>query len=56
MPIDVIPVPLTPEDLLPEAERRDTLIIVAFNGDGLLANFEWCEVQLDAHETHCFGN
>ena len=45
MPIDVIPVPLTPDGLLPDTERRDVLIIVTFNGTRLLANFEWREVR-----------
>ena len=45
MPIDVIPVPLDPDGLLPEAERRDVIIIVTFNGTRLLANFEWREVR-----------
>ena len=45
MPIDVIPVPLDPDGLLPEEERRDTLIIATFNGTRLLANFEWREVR-----------
>ena len=45
MPIDVIPVPLTPDGLLPGTERRDTLIIATFNGTRILANFEWREVR-----------
>ena len=45
MPIDVIPVPLDPDGLLPEAERHDTLIIATFSGTRLLANFEWREVR-----------
>jgi hypothetical protein len=40
MPIDVIPVLLNPDGLLPEEERRDVLIIVTFNGTRLLVNFK----------------
>ena len=45
MPIDVIPVPLNPDGLLPETERHDTLIIATFNGTRLLANFSTRDVR-----------
>jgi hypothetical protein len=45
MPIDVIPVLLNPDGLLPEAERHDTLIIATFTGTRLLVHFKQRQVR-----------
>lgn len=45
MPIDVIPVLLNPDGLLPEAEQHDTLIIATFTGTRLLVHFKQRQVR-----------